>query len=60
MAASTFAMSPGVTILHSKDLVNWETVGAAVPDLSALGPNLNWGRMARYDVNSFHYECKNK
>jgi beta-xylosidase len=48
MVASTFESAPGVTVLHSVDLVNWRAVGAAIPDLSALGPALNWDRMRGY------------
>jgi beta-xylosidase len=48
MVASTFESSPGVTVLHSKDLVNWRTIGAAFSDLSKLGSNFNWDRMGRY------------
>ena len=48
MASSTFACSPGVTILHSRDLVNWETIGAAFSDLSLIEPSFNWDRMDRY------------
>jgi beta-xylosidase len=48
MASSTFACSPGVTILHSRDLVNWETIGAAFSDLSLLEPRFNWDKMDRY------------
>ena len=31
--STTFANSPGVTILHSKDLVNWRIVSHAVDPL---------------------------
>ena len=44
---STFQYSPGVAILHSRDLVNWEIAGHAVPDLTALDRELNWDRMGR-------------
>lgn len=46
--SSTFQFSPGMTILHSEDLVNWEICGHAVPDISQIGPELNWDRMNRY------------
>jgi hypothetical protein len=49
LVTSTFQMSPGVTVLHSKDLVNWETIGAAIPDVSKLGADLNWNKMNRYN-----------
>jgi beta-xylosidase len=48
MVTSTFEMSPGVAVLHSKDLVNWTTIGAAISDVSQLGPDFNWDRMNRY------------
>ncbi len=53
MASSTFQMSPGVPILHSRDLVNWTTIGAVIPDLSALSPEFNWDRMDRYGAGVF-------
>ena len=46
--SSTFQFSPGVVILHSRDLVNWTIVGHAVADLTQIGPELNWDRMNRY------------
>ncbi|MGH8853683.1 MAG: family 43 glycosylhydrolase [Telluria sp.] len=46
--SSTFQFSPGMAVLHSRDLVNWTTVGHAVPDLTQISPDLNWDRMNRY------------
>jgi beta-xylosidase len=46
--SSTFQFSPGMAVLHSRDLVNWRTVGHAVPDLTQLSPELDWKRMNRY------------
>ncbi|MGD1083476.1 MAG: glycoside hydrolase 43 family protein [Verrucomicrobiota bacterium] len=46
--SSTFQFSPGVVILHSKDLVNWEILGHVVTDLNQIGPELDWTRMNRY------------
>jgi beta-xylosidase len=46
--SSTFQFSPGVIVLHSRDLVNWRIVGHVVPDLRQLGPAYNWDRMDRY------------
>lgn len=46
--SSTFQFSPGMTILHSKDLVNWRICGQAVADLTQIGPELSWKRMNRY------------
>ncbi len=46
---STFQFSPGMAVLHSKDLVNWQYLGHCVADLMQLGPELNWDRMNRYN-----------
>lgn len=46
--SSTFQYSPGVVILHSRDLVNWKVLGHAVTDLTSISPELNWDRMNRY------------
>ncbi len=46
--SSTFQYSPGMVVLHSRDLVNWRIIGHAVADLSQIGPELNWDRMNRY------------
>lgn len=46
--SSTFQFSPGMTVLHSLDLVNWEICGHAVSDLTQIGEELNWTRMNRY------------
>ena len=45
--SSTMQYSPGMTVLQSKDLVNWKILGGVVPDLTALDPALNWDRMDR-------------
>ena len=44
---STFQLSPGVTLIRSTDLVNWEIVTNIV-DLTQIGPALNWDVMDRY------------
>ncbi|MGP3971727.1 family 43 glycosylhydrolase [Streptomyces sp. 6N223] len=47
---STFVDSPGVSVLHSRDLVNWRTVSAAFDDITLLGGSTtfngfsDWGR----------------
>ncbi len=46
--SSTFQFSPGVVILHSKDLVSWTILGHAVSDISQIGPDMNWNKMDRY------------
>lgn len=45
---STFQYSPGMAVLHSKDLVNWTIIGHVVSDVTQIGPELNWDRMNRY------------
>ncbi len=42
MITSTFWMSPGITILHSKDLVNWSYFSAAVPDITKINKLYTW------------------
>ena len=49
LITSTFQYSPGMAIMHSKDLVNWQYLGHCVPDVSAIGPEMNWNRMNRYN-----------
>lgn len=46
--SSTFQFSPGMVIIQSKDLVNWEILGHVVTDLTQISPELNWDRMNRY------------
>jgi beta-xylosidase len=46
--SSTFQFSPGVVVLHSRDLVNWSILGHVVADLNQISPDLNWDRMSRY------------
>jgi beta-xylosidase len=46
--SSTLQVSPGMVVLHSKDLVNWEIVSHVVKDLTAISPELNWDRMNAY------------
>lgn len=46
--SSTFQFSPGMTLLHSKDLVNWEIAGNIITDLTQISEELNWSRMNRY------------
>lgn len=45
--SSTMHFSPGMTILHSRDLVNWEIVGNAISDLTQISPALGWQKMDR-------------
>ena len=46
--SSTMQFSPGMAVLHSTDLVNWEIIGHVVPDLTRISPNLNWDKMNSY------------
>jgi beta-xylosidase len=46
--SSTFQFSPGMVILHSRDLVNWTILGHVVTDLNQIGPDLDWAKMNRY------------
>ena len=46
--SSTMQFSPGMVVLHSKDLVNWEIISHVVDDLSRIGPELNWDQMNGY------------
>jgi beta-xylosidase len=45
--SSTLQYSPGIAVLHSRDLVNWRIAGHVVPDLTQIAPELNWDRMSR-------------
>lgn len=45
--SSTFQFSPGMVLLHSRDLVNWSIAGHAVSDLTQISPEMNWDRMNR-------------
>ena len=49
MVASTFETSPGVTVLHSKDLVNWEIIGSVFEDLSKVSASFSFRKMRRYN-----------
>lgn len=46
--SSTMQFSPGMVILHSIDLVNWEIIGHVVSDLMRISPELNWDKMNCY------------
>jgi beta-xylosidase len=53
MAVSTFESSPGVTILQSKDLVNWEYSGSVFSDLTKVKDAFRWDQMERYGEGAF-------
>jgi len=46
--SSTMQYSPGMVVLHSKDLVHWEIAGHVANDLTRISPNLNWDKMDSY------------
>ncbi len=46
MTSSSFACFPGLQILHSRDLVNWEIIGAALRDY----PGANWSDERPWEV----------
>lgn len=54
MTSSSFACFPGLQILHSTDLVNWEIIGAAIvgDDYPVLpeykGTNLDWRKQIQH------------
>jgi len=60
MIASSFSNTPGLPILHSKDLVNWEVINYAVPKLPykrydepCHGCGI-WAPAIRYENNLFY------
>ena len=50
MVTSTFHLNPGLTILESKDLVNWSFVGHAIEDMSVLNPAFSFASMNAYSA----------
>lgn len=46
--SSTMQFCPGMVVLRSADLVNWEIIGHVVSDTTQIGPEMNWNRMNRY------------
>jgi len=46
--SSTMQFSPGMIVLHSEDLVNWEIIGHVVADISRISPALSYDRMNAY------------
>ena len=46
--SSTMQFSPGMTLLKSTDLVNWQIASNIVEDLSKISPSLDWKKMDRY------------
>ena len=48
LITSTFQFVPGITVLHSVDMVNWETLGGAIKDLTLISDKYNYDKMERY------------
>ena len=46
--SSTFQFEPGMVILRSRDMVNWQVYSHAVPDITQISEELNWTQMNRY------------
>jgi beta-xylosidase len=46
--SSTLQVSPGMAVLHSKDLVNWKVISHVVNDLTRINQELNWNKMNSY------------
>ena len=46
--SSTFQFEPGMVILRSKDMVNWQVYSHAVPDITQISGGQNWTQMDRY------------
>ena len=45
---STLHCSPGMDVLESSDMVNWQVVGHVVADTAVFGEDWTWKRMRRY------------
>jgi len=48
LITSTFHLSPGITVLHSKDLVNWTIIGHAINDLAEFDSAYSADQMGEY------------
>lgn len=46
--SSTMQFSPGMIVLHSVDMVNWEIIGHVADDLTRISPEMNWDKMNCY------------
>ena len=55
MISSTFQFSPGIVILHSRDLVNWKTIGSVVKNLpkELKDDRFNWTVMDHYNLGIY-------
>ena len=65
LVTSTFAWYPGLPVLHSKDLVNWNTIGHVLDRPSQLnldGAGVSRGLFApsiQYHLETFYVVCTN-
>lgn len=48
LITSTFVQSPGITVLHSVDLINWEIIGGAVKDITQINSKHDYTVMNTY------------
>ena len=48
LITSTFVQSPGITVMHSEDLVNWHILGGAIKDIGLISPRYRWNVMQGY------------
>lgn len=53
MASSTFESVPGVSILHSTDLENWEILGGVFNNLDKVDTAFTWAQMGRYNLGVY-------
>ena len=44
MTASSFNFMPGLPVLHSRDLVNWDVIGTALPRYGTRRPQMQHGK----------------
>ena len=61
MVSSSFANTPGLPVLHSRDMINWTIIGHALPQLSPADRfsivqhgNGVWAPSIRYHNNEFY------
>ena len=43
--SATKAMSPGMAVLTSDDLIDWKLIGHVIPDITQLNPRFNYDHM---------------
>jgi beta-xylosidase len=48
LITSTFHLSPGITVLHSKDLINWKIIGHAITDIASFDSEYSADKMGEY------------